>query len=306
MKYISAKFLFIFTLFFLLPGNLGSFGKTNNEYMLVSTSWLAEHINDPSIIILYVGMKDEYDENHILGAYLLPVMDIFQPPGKLNHEMPSIEKLKEVFKPFGIKGSSRIVLYYSEDWLTVATRVYVTLDYIGLGAQTSILDGGLTQWLNEDRALTTSIPEASMSDIVLQLNENALVNVDWVQENLRNPGVIIIDGRPEEFYDGTEKEDRIAKFGHITGAISIPFVEMTLEEAPYRFKNKTELENLFTESGVKPGSTIVAYCNTGVWATLVYFTAKYLGYESHFYDGSFEEWSMDDALPVTEPVKIDN
>jgi 3-mercaptopyruvate sulfurtransferase SseA len=63
---------------------------------------------------------------------------------------------------------------------------------------------------------------------------------------------------------------------------------------------------LFLESGVKQASTVVVYCNTGVWATLVYFTAKYLGYETHFYDGSFEEWTKDDTLPVTEPVKFNN
>jgi thiosulfate/3-mercaptopyruvate sulfurtransferase len=234
-------------------------------------------------------------------------MEIFQPPSEsLNHEIPSIEQLNDVVKSIGINDDSRIVLYYSEDWLTVATRAYLTFDYIGLGEQTSILDGGLAQWLEEDRPTTDDILESKKSTITLQINEAVLVDVSWVKANLRNPDVVIIDGRPEEYYDGSEKEDHIAKFGHITGAVSIPFPEITIEEIPYKFKDKKELEKLFLDSGAKQESTLLAYCNTGVWATLIYFTAKYLGYKINFYDGSFEEWAMDNSLPVTEPVQLKN
>ncbi|MDH3267978.1 MAG: rhodanese-like domain-containing protein, partial [Ignavibacteria bacterium] len=215
---------------------------------------------------------------------------------------PPVDQLTNVVKSIGINDDSRIILYYSEDWLTIATRAYLTFDYIGLGEQTSILDGGLAQWIEENRPTTDDIIKTKKSKITLQINEEVLVDVNWVKENLRNPDVIIIDGRPEEFYGGSEKEDHIAKFGHITGAISIPFPEITFEETPHKFKDRIELEKLFLESGAKTGSTLVVYCNTGVWATLVYFTAKYLGYSTHFYDGSFEEWAKDDTLPVTEPV----
>ena len=175
-----------------------------------------------------------------------------------------------------------------------------------MGEKTSILDGGLAQWIEEDLPTTSDIIEISKSKITLQINDDALVDVNWIKDNLRNPDVIIIDGRPEEFYDGSEKEDHIAKFGHITGALSIPFPEITTEDTGYKFKDKQKLQELFLASGVEQGSTVVVYCNTGVWASLVYFTAKYLGYKTHFYDGSFEEWSKDDSLPVTEPVKFNN
>jgi thiosulfate/3-mercaptopyruvate sulfurtransferase len=305
----KAKIFFVFSLIFctMIQETIVSSDQTNNESMLVTTKWLADHLDDSSIIILHVGKKDEFEEKHIPRATLFPIMDIFQPPSEsLNHEIPPIEQLTDVVRSIGINDDSRIILYYSEDWLTVATRAYLTFDYIGLGDQTSILDGGLTQWIEEKRTVTSDFLESSESKITLQINEEVLVDINWVKENLRNPDVVIIDGRPEEFYDGSEKEDHIAKFGHITGAISIPFPEITIEDTPYKFKDKIELEKLFLESGAKHGSTIVAYCNTGVWATLVYFTAKYLGYKTYFFDGSFEEWAADDSLPVTEPVKLNN
>jgi thiosulfate/3-mercaptopyruvate sulfurtransferase len=307
MKKASAFFVFIFTLCLMIQGTVVSADQTIKESMLVTSKWLSDHLDDPSIIILHIGKKDEFDETHIPGARLFPIRDIFLPPSEdLNHEIPPIAQLNDVVRSIGIKDDSRIILYYSEDWLTVASRAYLTFDYIGLGEQTSILDGGLAQWIEEDRMITSDVLESSESKITLQINEEALVDVSWVKDNLRNPHVVLIDGRPEEFYDGSEKEDHIAKFGHITGAVSIPFPEITSEDTPYKFKDKKELEKLFLESGAKRGSTVVVYCNTGVWASLVYFTAKYLGYKTHFYDGSFEEWTKDDTLPVTEPVKLNN
>ncbi|MGD8305340.1 MAG: sulfurtransferase [Ignavibacteria bacterium] len=305
MAYRFLQFPLVIILIFLFSSNAFPIGKESNETMLVSTDWLAEHIDDPSVRILYVGLKDEYDEKHIPGAYLLPVMDIFDPSAELKHELAPVEMIEKTLKPLGITGSTKIVLYYDENWLTVTARAYLTLDYVGLGSQIKILDGGLAQWLNENRETTVEIPETSKSNFVLHLDNNALVDVDWVKNNLRNPDVIIIDARPEEFYTGTEKVEHVAKYGHITGAINISFEEITVEDTPYKFKSIEELEELFIESGVKPGSVVVSYCNTGVWAAVVYFTAKYLGYEAHFYDGSFEEWTMDDSLPVTEPVRID-
>ena len=307
MRKTFVFFTFISIFCLMIQETVFSADQTIKESMLVTTDWLSDHLDDQSIIILHIGKKDEFDETHIPGARLFPIRDIFQPPSEiLNHEIPPVEQLNDVVRSIGIKDDSRIILYYSEDWLTVATRAYLTFDYIGLGEKTSILDGGLAQWIEEGRPTTSDIFETLKSGITLKINEDVLVKVNWVKENLRNPDVVLIDSRPEEFYDGSEKEDHIAKFGHITGAVSIPFPEITIEDTGYKFKDKQKLQELFLESGVKQGSTVVAYCNTGVWASLVYFTAKYLGYKTHFYDGSFEEWAKDDSLPVTEPVKLNN
>jgi len=300
-------FVFIFSFFLSIDASAESPKSEFKESMLVTTEWLAENLNDPAIIVLYIGNKDEFNKMHIPGSRLFPIMDIFkQPTEDLNHEIPSLEELNDVVRSIGIKDDSRIILYYSEDWLIVATRVYLTFDYIGLAEQTSILDGGFAKWLEEDRIISSDLTKPSKSQIAVKINEQVMVDVNWINKNLRNPEVVLIDSRPEEFYDGSEKEDFIKKFGHITGAVSIPFLEITIEDPPYKFKDKKDLEKLFLESGVKPGSTVVVYCNTGIWASLDYFTAKYLGYDTRFYDGSFEEWTKDDTLPVTEPVKISN
>jgi thiosulfate/3-mercaptopyruvate sulfurtransferase len=184
----------------MIQGTVVSADQTIKESMLVTTEWLSDNLDDQSIIILHIGKKDEFDETHIPGARLFPIRDIFLPPSEdLNHEIPPIAQLNDVVRSIGIKDDSRIILYYSEDWLTVATRAYLTFDYIGLGEQTSILDGGLAQWIEEDRPIKDNILEPSKSEITLQINKEALVDVNWVKDNLRNPDVVLIDGRPEEY-----------------------------------------------------------------------------------------------------------
>ena len=111
--------------------------------MVVSTDWLANHLNDKSLVLLQVGDKKEYDAAHIPGAQYIQTSDISTPRGKgLILELPPVDQLKATFEKFGVTDKSRIVVYFGKDWVTPTSRVYFTLDYLGLGDRTSILDGG--------------------------------------------------------------------------------------------------------------------------------------------------------------------
>jgi thiosulfate/3-mercaptopyruvate sulfurtransferase len=54
---------------------------------------------------------------------------------------------------------------------------------------------------------------------------------------------------------------------------------------------EANLRKLYEASGVTPDRPVITYCNTGMQASQSYFTLKYLGYDTHMYDGSFSEWS---------------
>jgi thiosulfate/3-mercaptopyruvate sulfurtransferase len=81
--------------------------------------------------------------------------------------------------------------------------------------------------------------------------------------------------------------------------VNIPF--STLVDSTNRVKDRGELKKIFEAAGVKPGLTVISYCHIGQQASLVYFVAKYLGYDARLYDGSFEDWSSRDELPVVNP-----
>ena len=113
---------------------------------LVPATWLAEHLNDPELVLLHVGGARDY-ATHIPGARLMTLQDISvsdSSPTGLNLQMLPADQLREKLESFGISASSRIVVYPATNSVQSATRVMLTLDYAGLGARTSMLDGGLT------------------------------------------------------------------------------------------------------------------------------------------------------------------
>jgi thiosulfate/3-mercaptopyruvate sulfurtransferase len=67
-------------------------------------------------------------------------------------------------------------------------------------------------------------------------------------------------------------------------------------------KDEPALRAIFTAAGVKPGTEVVSYCHIGQQGSLVWLVARILGYEARLYDGSFEDWSGREDLPVVNPA----
>jgi thiosulfate/3-mercaptopyruvate sulfurtransferase len=172
----------------------------------------------------------------------------------------------------------------------------MTLDYLGLGNRTSILDGGLPAWRAEGRPVTTEVRAPAPGKFTTRPNKQLVVDAVWVKSNLKKPGVMILDARASKFYNG-EDIGRMPRGGHIPGAKSIPFSSL-VEDSNNKFKSVESLRQLFNSAGVKRGDSVTTYCHIGQQASLLYFVARYLGYDAHLYDGSFEDWSRRPELPV--------
>ena len=275
-----------------------------NESMIVSTDWLATHLNDDSLVLLQVGEKKEYDEAHIPGAQFIQMQDISTPRGQgLTLELLAVEQLKATFERFGVTDKSRVIVYFGKDWVTPTARVFMTLDYLGLGDRTSILDGGLPAWRAENRAVTAEIREVKPGSFTPRPNAKLVVDAAWVNANLSKPGVAILDARAAKFYTG-EEVGQMPRGGHIPRAKSIPFSTL-VDDKTNKFKTPEALRTLFGTAGVKENDSVTTYCHIGQQASLLYFVARYLGYDAHLYDGSFQDWSGRSELPVekSEGVK---
>ena len=139
----------------------------------VSTSWLADHLRDPNLVLLHVGDRKEYDKEHIPGARYVDLDDISvsnhdHDHGGLMLEMPQPDSLRARLEALGISDQSRVIVYYGNDWVSPATRVIFTLDYAGLGSGSALLDGGMQAWKTEHRALTADTPKAPLSSVAGQ------------------------------------------------------------------------------------------------------------------------------------------
>lgn len=264
--------------------------------LVVSPAWLAGHLADKNLVLLHVGDPDAYPKKHIPGARLVRLADIsvsMQGKDGLHLELPPPDDLRHRLEALGISNDARIVVYFGDDWVSPATRVVFTLDAAGLGARTALLDGGMSAWLRDGRAVTDVVPPARTGSLAPLAMRPIVVDATTVLASLGKPGVAVVDARDARFYDGTQTgstHDQPHRTGHIAGALSVPFDSVFDDKLALR--SPDELRARFTRAGVKPGDTVIGYCHIGQQATAMLFAARRLGHTVMLYDGSFEDWSL--------------
>jgi thiosulfate/3-mercaptopyruvate sulfurtransferase len=273
--------------------------------LLVDAGWLAEHLDDPGLVLLHVGAKEEYEREHIPGARYVSQSDLAltREEGALYLELPKPEVLRATLEGLGISDDSRIVVYYGNDWVSPATRVIFTLQYAGLGARTSLLDGGMNAWARDGHAVTAELPPARAGSLSPLRVQPIVVDAEYVRDKIGKRGFAIVDARNAAFYDGVQTggmREQPHRAGHIAGAKNIPFTELADDRLLVR--PAADLAALFAKAGVQPGDTVVAYCHIGQQATATLFAARTLGYPVLLYDGSYEDWSRRAELPVENPA----
>ncbi len=267
------------------------------EPLVVTVDWLGDHLSDASLVLLQIGEKNDYESGHIPGAQFLDYASISTPHGQgLMLELPPVEQLVSVFEKLGVTNRSHIILYFGTNWVTPTTRVYWTLDYLGLGDRTSILNGGLLAWQATHHPVSTATKQPAKGSITPALRKEIVADAAWISSHLNQPAVTVIDARTHEFYNGSQS-DGSPRSGHIPGAFNLSYLEV-IDQDNNKFKSADGLKDLFRTAGLKPGNLMVSYCHIGQRATVLYFAAKMLGYEAKMYDGSWEDWSRRMDLPI--------
>ena len=283
--------------------------------LVVTSDWLATQLKNPKLVLFHIGEKSEYDAGHVPGARFLQLQDISSPMTRdttaLALEMLPADQLRERLQQLGISDDSRIVVYFGNDWLSPSTRVLLTLQYAGLGAKASLLDGGMPEWKKGNRPITTDVPPAPKpGKLTARPTQPIVVDADFVKSHIHTTGYTIVDARNTIFYDGPIQEPSATSSmghpmpkvvpGHVPGAVNIVF-ETVFDDTGHLLP-EARLRELFTQAGVKPNDTVIGYCHVGQQATAMLFGAEALGYDVKLYDGSFQDWKRRD-LPIESSRK---
>jgi len=258
--------------------------------MLVSTDWLAQHLNDPNVIVIHLGRyRGEYDRAHIPGARFLRTNQIASDNQELTYELPPVAELQKALESIGVNEKARIVIY-GTGWPPMTTRAWFTLDYLGLADHAALLDGGIEKWKAEKRALSTETPKITPTKLTVHPNPALVAKYDQVRQitDSTQPTKLLLDSRPMSRY----------KSGHLAGAVDLYWQDTVTGDDMLQWKSPEELRKIFEAAGFTPGSKIITYCEVGQQASHAYFTAKYLGYDVALYDGSYDEWTNSKNAPV--------
>src|SRR4026207_1777948 len=169
--------------------------------VLVDAEWLSQHLTDRDLVILHVGNDGEYRREHISGARLITEEDLSRPHNHSNLkdmmlERPDAATLRARVSQFGISDASRIVVYFGQEGLVQsATRIVFTLDYLGLGARTSLLNGGLAARKPAGKAVTAVVPPAARGNLATPTHEKLVVDAAFVSSVPSRQGYKLIDAR---------------------------------------------------------------------------------------------------------------
>jgi thiosulfate/3-mercaptopyruvate sulfurtransferase len=270
--------------------------RSDPDSVIVSTEWLSRHLSDPKVVLLYIG-HDTADAKaeHIPGARFVDYMAFTEQRDGLGTELPSVDKLKELFEATGISNGSRVVIY--GHMAPMASRAFFTLDYLG-NVHPSVLDGGIAKWKREGRPVTTEVTKIAKGSYAPKPRPDLVVDAAWIQPRLGKPGTALIDTRTDGEYAGDGERHGMPSNGHLLGGQQLQWEQLFKNPDEGEFLDRAALAKLYA-ARVQPGDTVVTYCWVGYRASMTYLAARALGYPTRLYDGSYQDWSRRN-LPVVK------
>ncbi len=277
-----------------------------NEAALVSTEWVAAHLNDPQVRLIEVDADTTaYDQGHIPGA--VGVNWSTQLTDQIRRDIPSKEAWERLLGQAGVSPETKIVFYGDNNNWFAAYAYWVAKMY---GHQdVTLMNGGRKKWELEGRPLTTDKPQVSPTTYRakdLDLTYRALMQD--VRPFVGAPaGKGLVDVRSPAEYNGEiiappGLPETAQRCGHIPGAQNIPWGQAANEDGT--FKSAEELRQLYGGKGITPDKEVIAYCRIGERSSHTWFVLKeLLGYPNvKNYDGSWTEWGSVIGAPIDNPA----
>jgi thiosulfate/3-mercaptopyruvate sulfurtransferase len=274
---------------------------------LVSTEFLAAHLNDPSICIVDGSFKmpgvtptaeEDYRKQHIPGAVFFDINAVTDHANTLPHMLPLPEEFAAEMGRLGIGDDQRIVVYDSAGLMSAA-RVWWMLRVFGHD-KVAVLDGGLPKWLAEGRRpVEARIPNPAPRRFRASFNGELVRSKAQIRANLASRNEQVLDARAAPRFAGSVAESWPGRRpGRIPGSFNLPYDRLT-DPATKTLLPPERLRDLFAASGIDLARPVVTSCGSGVTACALAFGLHLLGYPAvAVYDGSWAEWGLPGDTPV--------
>lgn len=272
---------------------------------LVSTDWLAAHLDDPDLRIIDASWylpdanrdpRAEYLAAHIPNARFVDLDDVSDARSELPHMAPPPEKFVSRMRSLGI-GDGHQVVVYDGAGLFSAARMWWLFRLMGK-ADIAVLDGGLPKWVAEGRPVEDLEPIVRDRHMTVSRQNHLVRDVTQVAQDVKLGNRQAVDARPATRFRGEQPEPRPGlRAGHIPGSFNVFFGDLL--NADGTMKAPDALRAAFKAAGVDLSQPIVTTCGSGVTAAVLSLALERIGHGDHaLYDGSWAEWGMYDDLAV--------
>jgi thiosulfate/3-mercaptopyruvate sulfurtransferase len=275
-----------------------------NPEVLVSTDWVADHLDDPNVRIIESNEDPLlYPSGHIPGAVQVDWTNDLNDP--VRRDYIDREGFQQLAGRIGITNDTTVVFYGDKNnwWATYAFWVFQLFGH----SSARVMDGGRLKWEKEGRPMTREVPQYPPTQYTARERDDSAIRAfrQQVMKHLET-NKPLIDVRSPGEYSGellhmpNYPQEGALRGGHIPGAKNVPWSRAANPEDG-TFKPADELKAIYQqEQGLQPDDEVISYCRIGERSSHTWFVLKYLlGYENvRNYDGSWTEWGNSVSLPI--------
>ena len=273
---------------------------------VVSTEWLAAHLQAPDIAIIDASWylpaanrnaRAEFEAARIPGAQFFDIDDISESETTLPHMLPKPEKFASRMRKLGI-GDGKRVIAYDGAGLFSAARAWWMFRVFGHD-DVAVLDGGFPKWKAEGRPVEEGPPIKPQERHFSARYQATMVRdkADMLAA-VKGRDIQIADARSSPRFSASEPEPRAGvRGGHIPGARNVHYA--TLLKPDGTLKSPGEIAQVFAEAGIDVNKPVVTSCGSGITAAILSLGLTLIGARDHaLYDGSWSEWGAAADTPV--------
>ena len=272
-----------------------------NPDVLVTTDWVAEHLNDPNVKLVEVDVDTaSYDKGHVRNAigwnWQTDLND------RVVRDVVDPRTFAELCRRSGIAPDDTVVFYGdNNNWF--AAWAFWQFKYHG-HKDTRLMNGGRKKWELEGRELVTDRPAFPRTNYPVPATDDTIrAYRREVEDTLGRGTANLVDVRSPDEFSGkviappgmTETAQR---GGHIPGARNVPWSKAANDDGT--FKNPDDLRKLYADAGCDFNKPTIAYCRIGERSSHTWFVLKYLlgAQDVKNYDGSWTEWGNLVGAPI--------
>ncbi len=274
--------------------------------VLVSTDWVAKHLNDGGIRIVESNEDPLlYASGHIPGAVQIDwTKDLND---QLRRDYIGRAEFESLASRAGIGKNTTVIFYGDKNnwWACYAFWVFQLFGH----ANAKIMDGGRLKWEKEGRPTTREVPDPPALSYRAPERDDSRIRAfrERVLGHV-NKSLPLVDVRSPEEYSGSRlhmpdyPNEGALRGGHIPGAVSIPWAR-AINPDDGTFKTAAELSELYRQQNtLDPADEIIVYCRIGERSSHTWFVLTYLlGFPSvRNYDGSWTEWGNLVGVPIAK------